>query len=54
MFFLRPSALTNQIVTYCLALAAHVANVEVHAVCVMSNHWCEQAWKSDPLACIEN
>jgi REP element-mobilizing transposase RayT len=39
MFFLRPSAQTNQIVTYCLAVAAHVANVEVHAVCVMSNHW---------------
>jgi REP element-mobilizing transposase RayT len=39
MFFLRPSAQTNQIVTYCLALAAHIANVEVHAVCAMSNHW---------------
>jgi hypothetical protein len=36
---LKPSRLTNQIVEYCLALAAMRTGVLIHAVCVMSNHW---------------
>ena len=38
-FFLRPSALTNQIFAYCLALAADKTGVIVHAFCLMSDHW---------------
>ncbi len=38
-FFLAPSALINQIILYCLAYAAHVFGMQVHAVCAMSNHW---------------
>jgi len=38
-FLLRPSTLTNQIVEYCLAVAAEQTNVQLHAVCAMSNHW---------------
>jgi REP element-mobilizing transposase RayT len=37
-FRLRPSEQTNQIFRYCLALAAAKTGVELHAVCVMSNH----------------
>jgi REP-associated tyrosine transposase len=36
---LRPSRLTNQLIEYCLGLAAERTGVEIHAVCVMSNHW---------------
>jgi REP element-mobilizing transposase RayT len=36
---LKPSRLTNQIVRYCLALAANETGVLIHAVCFMSNHW---------------
>jgi REP element-mobilizing transposase RayT len=35
---LRPSALTNQIVSYCLALALEKTGVVLHAACFMSNH----------------
>lgn len=38
-FLLRPSRRTNQIVEYCLALAAEHTGVLLHAVCFMSNHW---------------
>ncbi len=38
-FFLAPSALINQIILYCLAYAARVFGMQVHAVCAMSNHW---------------
>ena len=37
-FLLRPSALTNAIFRYVLALAAHRFGIHVHAFCVMSNH----------------
>lgn len=36
--FLRPSALTNEIFLYVLAVAARRYNVVVHAFCVLSNH----------------
>jgi putative transposase len=38
-FFLRPSALTNAIFLYVLAVAARLHLMEVHAFCVMSNHF---------------
>ena len=38
-FLLRPSPLTNQIIQYCLALAAERTRILLHAVCFMSNHW---------------
>ena len=38
-FLLKPSALTNLIVKFVLAVAAARYGVLVHAVCVMSNHW---------------
>ncbi len=47
-FLLRPSRLTNQIVGYCLAIAAEHTGVLLHSVCVMSNHW--HAVVSDPEA----
>jgi REP element-mobilizing transposase RayT len=37
-FRLRPSKRTRDIMLYCLARAARVTGVVVHAVCVMSNH----------------
>jgi putative transposase len=37
-FLLRPSALTNAILLYVLAVAAQRTGVVVHAFCVMSNH----------------
>ena len=45
-FLLRPTALTNQIFRYCLAVAAKATGVEIHAACVLSNHW--HAVISDP------
>jgi REP element-mobilizing transposase RayT len=36
---LRPSATTNEIFRYVLALAARRFNVQVHAFCVLSNHF---------------
>ncbi|MFH1436443.1 MAG: hypothetical protein ABIJ56_12055 [Pseudomonadota bacterium] len=38
-FFLKPSPIVNQVFLYCLAVAAAITNVEVHAFIVMSNHW---------------
>lgn len=38
-FWLHPCALTNQIVRYCVAFASNRYGVQVHAVCVLSNHW---------------
>jgi putative transposase len=38
-FWLRPCALTNQIVRYCVAFASSRYGVQVHALCVLSNHW---------------
>jgi REP element-mobilizing transposase RayT len=38
-FWLRPSAKLNQIFTYCVAEAAAHTGVQIHAVCVLSNHW---------------
>jgi REP element-mobilizing transposase RayT len=37
-FRLRPSAETNAIILFCLAVAALRTGVVPHAVCVMSNH----------------
>jgi REP element-mobilizing transposase RayT len=36
---LRPSALVNQIVLYCVAVAAEKYGVLLHALCVMSSHY---------------
>jgi REP-associated tyrosine transposase len=38
-FFLRPSQATNGIFLYVLAIAARRYNVQVHAFCVLSNHY---------------
>jgi len=38
-FFLRPSAIVNQIFTYCIAYAAEQTGVLLHAWAVMSNHY---------------
>ncbi len=37
--FLRPSALTNSIFLYVLAVAARLHRIEVHAFCVLSTHY---------------
>lgn len=37
-FLLRPSPETNQIVSYCLAVAAERTGMQLHAFCAMSNH----------------
>jgi REP element-mobilizing transposase RayT len=38
-FFLRPSVITNAIFLYVLAVAARLHGIEVHAFCVLSNHY---------------
>lgn len=38
-FLLRPSKVTNQVLLYLLAVGAQRYGVEVHAYCVMSNHY---------------
>jgi putative transposase len=38
-FLLTPSNITNQIIRYCLALAANATGIRLHAYCFMSNHW---------------
>jgi REP element-mobilizing transposase RayT len=38
-FLLRPSAATNGVFSYVLAVAAHRFGVRVHAFCVLSNHF---------------
>jgi REP element-mobilizing transposase RayT len=47
-FLLRPSKTTNDIFLYLLAVAAERYGVEVHAFCVLSNHW--HAVVTDPEA----
>jgi putative transposase len=47
-FLLKPSRRTNQLVRYCLAVAATETGVLLHAVCFMSNHW--HGVVSDPYA----
>lgn len=47
-FLLKPSARTNELVRYCLALAAQRTGVLLHAVCFLSNHW--HGVVTDPLA----
>ena len=37
-FFLRPSAVVNQILAYVLGCAAQRYGVQIHAYCVLSNH----------------
>jgi putative transposase len=49
-FFLRPSPTINQIFLYVLALAARRYGVQVHAFCVLSNHF--HLVVTDPLACL--
>lgn len=38
-FFLKPGRTTNQVFLYLLALAAQRSGVQVHAYCVLSNHF---------------
>jgi putative transposase len=38
-FFLKPSRVTNEVFQYLLATAAQRYGVELHAYCVMSNHY---------------
>lgn len=49
-FLLKPSRRTQQLVRYCLGLAASRTGVELHAVCFMSNHW--HGVVTDPFACL--
>jgi REP element-mobilizing transposase RayT len=37
-FLLKPTPTTNNIICYCLAVAAKRTGVQVHAACAMSNH----------------
>ena len=39
MFLLRPSDLTNKVFEYRLAVAAERYGIQLHAFCVLSNHW---------------
>jgi putative transposase len=47
-FLLKPSRRTNQLVRYCLGVAAAKTGLLLHAVCFMSNHW--HGVVSDPQA----
>ncbi len=47
-FLLKPSKRTNQLLRYCLAVAANRTGVLLHAVCFMSNHW--HGVVTDPMA----
>jgi len=38
-FLLRPDGAVKNVFVYCLALAAQRHNIEVHALCAMSNHY---------------
>ncbi|MCC6750396.1 MAG: hypothetical protein IT371_22215 [Deltaproteobacteria bacterium] len=37
-FWLRPCTRTNEVVAFCFAWAAELTGVEIHAICVLSNH----------------
>jgi REP element-mobilizing transposase RayT len=39
MFLLRPSALSNAVFEYTLARTARRHGIQLHAYCVLSNHW---------------
>ena len=39
LFLLAPAPWVNQIFLYCIAVAAERFDIDVHAVCVLSNHW---------------
>lgn len=45
-FLLRPSATTSAIFLYVLAVAAERFGIQIHAFCVLSNHW--HAVATDP------
>ncbi len=47
-FLLRPSKLVNQLFLFCLAVGAQRFGIDLHAVCVMSNHY--HLVVTDPLA----
>ena len=47
-FWLLPREEINQIVRYCVAYAAAAYGIQIHAICVLSNHW--HAAVSDPEA----
>lgn len=47
-YFLRPDALTSGVFLYVLAIAAERYGIDVHAFCVMSNHY--HLVVTDPLA----
>ncbi len=38
-FLLRPSKKTNQAIAYVVAVLAKRYQIEIHAICAMSNHW---------------
>ena len=53
-FWLRPCPLINQVVLYCLAVAAERYGMVVHAVCFMSNHYhavVTDVWGNRPEFC---
>ena len=47
-FLLRPSRDVNQVFLFCLAHSARMCGIEVHAFCVLSNHY--HLVVTDPLA----
>jgi putative transposase len=49
-FLLRPSARTNDVVGYVLAVAAQRYHIQLHAVCALSNHL--HIVLTDPEACL--
>ena len=38
-FFLVPDSVVQKVFLFCLAVAAKLKSIQVHAVCVMSNHY---------------
>ena len=39
MYLLKPTPMVEKVFCYCLAHAARVYNIQIHAYCVMSNHY---------------
>lgn len=39
MFLLKPTPQTTNILEYCVAAGAQKYDIEIHAICVLSNHW---------------